>query len=63
MRRRSDCPQAPTRRGAGPPTRLPEPLTQIFAAGGDVNNDGSTNIIDSLLISECEVGINNIFCP
>jgi hypothetical protein len=42
---------------------LPEPLTQIFAAGGDVNNDGSTNIIDSLLISQCEVGINNIFCP
>jgi hypothetical protein len=35
---------------------------QAFALGGDFNDDGATNVIDGLLLSQCVVGIVNDFC-
>lgn len=35
---------------------------QAFVVGGDFNDDGATNVIDGLLVSQCVVGIDNDFC-
>ncbi len=42
---------------------LADPATQLNAAAGDFNGDGATNVIDGLLISQCDVGIDNGWCP
>lgn len=38
-------------------------VTGIFSLAGDVNDDGVTNVVDALLISQCAVAVTNVACP
>ena len=39
------------------------PPEWIFEPQCDVNTDARCNVIDALLIMQCDVGISNVFCP
>ncbi len=41
---------------------LADPTTQLFAAAGDVNDDGVTDIVDALVVAQCTVGVVNADC-
>ena len=41
---------------------LVDPATQINASAGDINDDGRTDIVDALLVSQCVVGIVHGAC-
>ena len=42
---------------------LPDPQTQVNAASGDVDDSGVVDVIDALLVAQCDVGIPNVACP
>lgn len=40
-----------------------DPVTELNTTAADVDNSGSTDIIDALLIAQCSAGISNGLCP
>jgi len=40
-----------------------EAATEINVLAGDLNADGVTNVLDALLIAQCDIGIDNAWCP
>lgn len=42
---------------------LPDPTTQVNASAADVDGSGMIDVVDALLIAQCDVGIPNGGCP
>ncbi len=42
---------------------LPNPASELFTPGADIDGNGEVTIVDALFVAQCEVAIPNIGCP